>query len=91
MNQNRAPRKSSTDTRSDDDIGRNLANPKNRGSRQGLYAYMIWDNLREDAGSRFKLYSLDKDLHVILFFFQFINRMAMAGNNSYSRQIKYSL
>ena len=52
---------------------------------------MIWDNLREDAGSRFKLYSLDKDLHVILFFFHFINGMAMAGNNSYSRQIKYSL
>ena len=53
--------------RIENDFRKNLSNPKNRGSRTGLYAYMIWDNLREDAGvNKFKVYSLEKDLNVIL-------------------------
>ncbi len=68
VNPARAPRKTSKDLRSEEGVHRNLSNPKNRGSRTGLYAYMIWDNLREDAGNKFKIYSLDKDLHVCIFF-----------------------
>lgn len=65
VNPQRAPRKTSSDMRIESDFRKNLSNPKNRGSRTGLYAYMIWDNLREDAGSKYKVYSLDKDLNVI--------------------------
>jgi len=64
VNPNRAPRKTSKDTRGEDDMHKNLSNPKNRGSRTGLYAYMIWDNLRENTGDKLKVYSLEKDLHV---------------------------
>lgn len=68
VNPDRAPRKSSQDARNDDDTHRNLSNPKNRGSRTGLYAYMIWDNIREDADNKFKVYSLDKDLHSLNYY-----------------------
>lgn len=69
VNPQRAPRKTSSDMRVESDFRQNLSNPKNRGSRTGLYAYMIWDNLREDAESKYKVYSLDKDLNVICILF----------------------
>lgn len=63
VNPSRAPRKSSQDVRIQEDIHKNLSDPRNRGSsRSGLYAYMIWDNLRDDAKSKYKVYSIEKDL-----------------------------
>ena len=64
VNPSRMVKSSHELNKAEDYVEKKLSNPKNRGSRTGLYAYTIWDNLREDANNKFKLYSLEKDLSV---------------------------
>lgn len=60
VNPSRAPRKSSQEIRIEEELQKKSSN---RNSRTGLYAYMIYDNLRTDAANKYKVYSLEKDLH----------------------------
>ena len=40
-------------------------NPSKKVQRTGLYAYMIWDNIRDETTDRLKIFDLDKELQVI--------------------------
>lgn len=90
VNPNRAPRKSSQDIRIEEDV-RNISNSKSRTSRTGLYAYMIWDNLRMDHnGNGLKFYSLEKDLHNLNYYEKVKEQLAEDFEHSKKNKKKQS-
>jgi hypothetical protein len=53
----------------DSQMGQHQVTPGNirRGNGGGLFAYMIWDNLREDSGEKIKAFDLNAELKVNFF------------------------
>jgi hypothetical protein len=46
----------------------NHINNRSKPNRTGLFAYNIWDNIRDDTQNRLKPFDLEKELKVIYFF-----------------------